>query len=167
MTESADLPPRGVSRRDAPHEPAAPQVTDAIVSVEEQFRLLYTRAKAGMRDRAARVHPDLQPLGFTVLSALLHSGPTHIGAIAEELSLDKSIMSRQARQLEQLGLVSRQADPNDRRAAFLAATPDAERRVAAVRLADQGRLHASLADWRLDDLEKLVELLARLNGIRP
>lgn len=137
----------------------------AIASVEEQFTILYTRVRAGMRDRASRVHPELQPLGFTVLATLLRCGPTHAGAMAERLDLDKSMMSRQVRQLEGMGLITRESDPNDRRAAYLVATADAQTRVAAVRRADQKSLHAGLADWQLGDLEKLVELLERLNSL--
>lgn len=137
----------------------------AIASVEEQFTILYTRVRAGMRDRASRVHPELQPLGFIVLNTLVRCGPTHAGVIAERLDLDKGMMSRQVRQLEGMGLIARESDPNDRRAAYLVATVDAHDRVAAVRLADQKSLHAGLADWQLGDLEKLVELLERLNTL--
>lgn len=137
----------------------------AIASVEEQFTILYTRVRAGMRDRASRVHPELQPLGFTVLNTLVRCGPTHASVIAGQLDLDKSMMSRQVRQLEGMGLITRESDPSDRRAAYLVATADAHARVAAVRLADQESLHAGLAGWQLGDLEKLVELLERLNTL--
>jgi DNA-binding MarR family transcriptional regulator len=138
---------------------------EAIAIVEQQFSVMFTRAKASMRDRATRVHPQLQPLAYTILSTLVRSGPTHASALAEQLSLDKSIISRQANWLERLGLLERRPDPHDRRATFLAATPAALERVAEVRLADQAILYDSLRDWAVDDLDKLAELLAKVNAL--
>lgn len=137
----------------------------AIATVEQEFAVMFTRVKSAMRDRAARVDPGLQVLGYTILTALVRLGPMHASDLADALSLDKSIISRHAKLLEALDFLERQPDPDDHRAAYLAATPTAIERVTEVRLADQAMLYESLRDWELRDLDKLAELLGRLNEL--
>ncbi len=150
---------------DVAARPAAPaaEVDQAIASVEEQFTILFNRVSAGMRDRAARVHPDLQPVGFKLLSTLVRTGPVHAGALAGMLATDKSVVSRQVRILEDLGLIERKVDPSDRRASFLVATPPAIEKVNEARAADQAHLYRSLRQWGAHDVGRLADLLARLN----
>lgn len=145
---------------------ADPATADAaIASVEEQFGIMFAGVKARMRDRARQVHPGLQPVGYTILTTLTRSGPTHAGALAEMLDTDKSSISRQARALEELGLLEREADPTDGRATFLKASADAVRRVTQVRAEHQALLYEGLRGWEVSDLEQLSELLARINTL--
>lgn len=148
--------------------PASANPADAaIAAVEEQFTILFNRVSAGMRERSARVHPDLQPVGFKLLNTLVRTGPVHAGALAGELATDKSVVSRQVRILEELGFVERRTDPADRRASFLVATPAAIERVNEARAADQAQLYRSLRQWGADDVGRLADLLARLNESSP
>jgi DNA-binding MarR family transcriptional regulator len=142
-------------------------VDDAIASVEDEFATMFIGVKRNMRRRATRVHECLQPLGYGILNTLSRLGPTHAGRLAELLEVDKSILSRQAKMLEDLGLLAREQDPEDRRATFFVITPEAEARMTHVRETDQRVLHEGLRDWSLDDLSKLAELLAKLNAMRP
>ncbi|MEO6827127.1 MAG: MarR family transcriptional regulator [Microbacteriaceae bacterium] len=142
-----------------------PAADQAIASVEEQFAIMFTRVKANMRKRAIRVHPELQTGGYVLLNTLVHSGRAHAGALAEILDMDKSAISRQVRLLSQLGLIQREADPADGRATYLAATPAAIQKVTEVRLADQSHLHSRLRDWEIADLQKLSELLVKINDV--
>lgn len=135
----------------------------AIAAVEEQFTILFNRVSAGMRERSAQVHPDLQPVGYRLLSALVRTGPVRASALAELLSTDKSVVSRQLRILDQLGFVERRTDPADGRASVLVATPAAIQRVNDVRAADQAQLYRSLRQWGTEDVARLAELMARLN----
>ncbi len=146
-----------------PDAVAAAVADEAIGAVEEQFTILFNRVSAGMRERSARVHPELQPVGFKLLGTLVRTGPTHAGALAGMLQTDKSVVSRQVRALERLGLVERRTDPDDRRASFLVATPAAIERVNEVRASDQAQLYRSLRQWDPADLVRLAELLSRLN----
>jgi DNA-binding MarR family transcriptional regulator len=139
-------------------------VDQAIAGVEEQFSVLFNRIHTVMRDRTLGVHPDLQPVGFKMLNAIVRSGPTHAGALAERLLTDKSVISRQANILESLGFIERRTDPSDRRASFLVATPAAAEKINEVRASDQALLYTNLRDWESDDVERLAELLARLNS---
>lgn len=137
----------------------------AITAVEQQFAVMFTRVRSSQRDRAARVHPDLQPLAYTMIRQLVRQGPTRAGVLAEQLALDKSIVSRQAAMLEEIGFIERGQDDLDRRAWLLSPTPVAIERVNEVMSTDQARLHESLRDWEVRDVEKLAELLSRLNEL--
>lgn len=146
----------------APHDTAKDA---AIASVEDQFSTLFRRLKAGMRDRAERIHPEMPVAGFLILSLLERKGPTHAGRLAELLSMDKSIVSRQARWLEEVGLLRRESDPADRRATFFALTDDAALRVASVRSGERTALYEQLRSWKTNDLDRLAELLGLLNEV--
>ena len=137
----------------------------AIAAVEEQLTILFNRVTAGMRERVARVHPELQPVGYKLLYTLVRTGPVHAGALAEMLQTDKSVVSRQARILEDLGFVERRSDPDDRRASFLVATPAAVTKVDAARAADQEQLYRSLRQWGEADVRSLAGLLERINEV--
>ncbi|MGH1526978.1 MarR family winged helix-turn-helix transcriptional regulator [Leifsonia sp. L25] len=75
------------------------------------------------------------------------------------------MISRQLRFLEEAGFVERQTDPTDRRASFIAATPEAIEKVNEVRAADQANLYRSLRRWDQDDVQRLAQLLERLNEV--
>ena len=141
---------------------AAPASEAAIAAVEDEFGRLFHRIRANWKRYAARVHPDLQPMGYKVLSMIVARGPVKAGELVDELHTDKSVLSRQVRQLESLGLVESHVDDRDARARLLVATPTAVERVRAVRAENQAELRARLASWRPDEVATLAELLSRL-----
>lgn len=136
----------------------------AIAALEQQLGLLFATARTLMRDRAIAVHPELSPGAFNVLAMLARSGPQHAGSLAAALYVDKSVISRIVRQLIDLGLAERRADPTDGRAYFIAATPEAVRKVDAIRDEHRAALHRFLAGWDEADIDQLAALLAKLNG---
>jgi len=135
---------------------------EAIAAVEEEFGRLFHRVRANWKQYAARVHPTLQPMGYKVLSMIVARGPVKAGELIDDLHTDKSVLSRQVRQLESLGLVESRIDERDARARLLVATPAAIERVVAVRAENQAELRARLATWRPDEVATFAELLARL-----
>jgi DNA-binding MarR family transcriptional regulator len=141
-----------------PH--AAP--TAAIAALEQQLSQLFATAKTLVRDRAEAVHPELSPGSYTVLAALVRSGPQHAGSLAATLYMDKSVISRIVRQLADLDLAERRPDPDDGRAFYIAATPAAVRKVGAIRDDYRRSLYRFLAGWDPDDIAQLTALLARL-----
>lgn len=141
-----------------------PADDDAINRVEEQFRLLFVRVRAVWKEAAAAVHPDLQPVGYKILSAIVHRGRMHAGAIADALEIDKSVVSRQVKHLETLGLAQIVADPDDRRARFIEATPAAVESVGQRGSRMHRRLHEQLHAWPAEDVAQLARLLQRLTS---
>jgi DNA-binding MarR family transcriptional regulator len=143
-----------------------PHVADeAIASVEQQFSTLFGRARSMLKDRAARVNPGLPALAYSLLATLVRNGGMRAGELADLVGVDKSIISRQANLLEELGLVYREPDTGDGRAIRLTATPAAIERMSEQRLREQAVLYENLRDWDIRDLEKLAELLERLNTL--
>lgn len=136
----------------------------AVARVEHELAGLFARIRVSWREAAVTVHPDLQPLGYQVLTSIATGKATSAGAIIERLQTDKSAVSRQVRQLEELGLVESVRDPDDRRARVLVATDLAQERVAAARARYEARLGERLRAWSADDLDHFADLLAALGG---
>lgn len=70
-----------------------------------------------------------RPLGgseFGILEVLLHKGPLPINAIGEKVLLTSGSMTAAVDRLVALGLVSRKADPTDRRVRHVALTTEGE-----------------------------------------
>ena len=160
MTENGELPPVAEPGDTAP----SAAVAEALAEVEEQMMELAAYVRGALRDAALRIDPALQPFGLKILRTLRRCGPTHASALAELLEVDRSVISRQARLLEDLGLLELAADPADGRARFLAATPLAMQKMAAVPGGDKSLLHGRLAAWPEADLQQFALLLKRLNA---
>jgi len=142
--------------------PAVDAVDQAVARVEQELGRLFARIRIGWREAAITVHPDLQPLGYQVLTSIASGKATSAGAIIEPLQTDKSAVSRQVRQLEELGLVESIPDPDDRRARRLVATDLARERIAIARARYEGRIGERLREWSAADLDHFVSLLGAL-----
>ncbi len=136
----------------------------AIGDVEHEFSLMFNRVRGIMRERAEQIHPDLQPLGYKVLSALVRGGRMHAGTVGDLLMTDKSTISRTVKQLEDLDLVVREADPDDGRATYLAASAIGVERVTRVRADNEDQWRSRLGEWDLPDIQRLAELLSKVNA---
>jgi DNA-binding MarR family transcriptional regulator len=135
-----------------------------IASVEEQLRLLFVRVRAVWKEAAAAVHPELQPVGYKILSVVVRRGPMHAGALAELLEMDKSVVSRTVKHLESLGLAESVVDPDDGRARFVVATPEAIASIDEKGSRMHQQLYSQLRQWPGHDVEELARLLARLTS---
>ncbi len=149
---------------DAAIDGSEPERDAAVIRVEHELSRLFARIRIGWREAAATVHPDLQPLGYQVLTSIASGKATSASAIIERLQTDKSAVSRQVRQLEQLGLVESIRDPEDRRARVLVATPLAQEKVAQARAKYEGRIGERLKRWSAEDLDHFADLLDGLAG---
>lgn len=136
----------------------------AIAEVEEQMSVLAGHIHTSTRDSALSIDPALQPFGLKLLRTLARCGPTHASALAESLAVDKSVISRQARLLEELGLIELQTDPDDGRARFLEITATAVEKIAEVRADKKALVDRRLSAWSIADLRQFAALLARLNN---
>jgi DNA-binding MarR family transcriptional regulator len=138
-------------------------VEEAIGSVEEQMGELAGHIRTSIRDTALRIDPALAPFGLKMLRVLARCGPTHASVAADLLFVDRSVVSRQARQLQELGLIELQTDPTDGRARFLALTPDAVEKLQAARATGSLLSHSRLSTWTTEDLHRFAGYIARLN----
>ena len=104
---------------------------------------------------------SLSDTNLGVLRLVQRQGPVAVSEVARRLEVDLSNASRQLRVLEDQGLVTRAADPDDRRVARVAVT------VAGKRVLDRARAIAlndyavALDDWSARDRAQLATLLDR------
>ncbi|MFF2370833.1 MarR family winged helix-turn-helix transcriptional regulator [Agromyces sp. NPDC058110] len=141
----------------------APRAADeAIADVEQQMSVLFSRARTIWKEAAQQVHPDLQPAAYKLLSTIVRLGTTNAHVLAEMFEMDKSVVSRQLRMLEEFGLVETRPDERDGRVRVLAATPDAIERVDRVRSGNQQRLRDVLIEYPESELRNFAELIRRI-----
>ena len=136
----------------------------AILEVEEQMSVLVRHVRASMQQAATAIDPALPPFGLKVLRQLARCGPTHASVVAEQLGVDRSVISRQARQLEDLGLIRMHADATDGRARFLSLTPVAVERMDMVGASGKSLITDALSGWSAEDLRQFAAYIARLNS---
>jgi DNA-binding MarR family transcriptional regulator len=140
-------------------------VAAGIAEVEEQMTALAARIRATTREAAARIHPELPPIGYKMLRVIRRCGAAHASAVADQLGVDRSVVSRQLRQLQELGLVEVGADAQDGRVRVLALTPAGRAGIEADDAQGGSRLIRGLGEWTRDDLDAFAGYLARLNAV--
>jgi len=83
------------------------------------------RETLGRLVRRLRAEPGLPPVAqLTVLGRLDREGPASTSDLAAAERMRPQSMAQTVRELEAAGLVSRRADPEDRRRMFVDLTPD-------------------------------------------
>lgn len=149
----------------APHPDADGDdaIAAGIAEVEEQMTALAGRIRATTREAAAAIHPELPPIGYKMLRVIRRCGSAHASAVADQLGVDRSVVSRQLRQLQDLGLVEVGADAQDGRVRVLALTPAGRAGIDADD-AQGSRLIRGLGTWDRTDLDAFAGFLARLNA---
>lgn len=134
----------------------------AIVGVEVSMGALSRRFQLALKNAATAIDPSLPPAGFQLLRLIERCGSVQAGVAAERLVVDRSVVSRHIRQLEDLGLVESRTDPSDGRARFLVLTDEGARRMRAVNPSGRTITHSLLEDWGDDELERFAAQLVRL-----
>ncbi|HYP73269.1 MAG TPA: MarR family transcriptional regulator, partial [Microbacterium sp.] len=133
-----------------------------------EFGELINRMRRLLTENAGRVSPGMLPGAYKVFTTIVRRGRVSQSALADVLIVDKGQLSRTVRELEQLGLIQRQPDPEDGRASILSPTPLGLERLAAARAPQEDTLVNALADWPVDDIHNLTRLLHALRaGVAP
>jgi len=173
QTRSADA---DRPRRTAPDpEQANPGLTPQ--DPDQTARLRAVIGKLGRRLRPTVAGSSLTPTQTSVLFTIVRMGPLGLSEVAEIESVNPTMLSRITAQLCDAGLISRETDPGDRRAAFVQATKAGRRmreRIHRERTAALGA-HVKTLDkqqqealWAaLPVLEELVERLPGPRGQQP
>ncbi len=100
--------------------------------------------------------------GYWVLAKLASLAPIRLSDLAIALELDPSTVSRHIKALWHAGLVGRESDPDDGRAALLTPTDAGRQALEASRALRLQALADSMGGWPEADRTLLVELLERL-----
>ena len=122
-----------------------------LMSASEDLVIALYRLGLVQRSIARHALAELGSQGFTALAVIQRQGPVRVSEVAEQLSVDLSVASRQVAALVLAGYVEREPDPDDRRASRL--RPTAAWHARAHRLApadgrDRGRRAGGLVGGR-------------------
>lgn len=134
-----------------------------ILELEQQVGVLIRRVRRVIGERAALVHPDLQPSGYLMLTYAAANGPLRASEMCAVFHIDKGAISRQVAQLEDLGFVQRSPDPDDGRATLVSVSSDGLTRLDEIAAARRERLDQHLEDWTDADLARFTGMLGRYN----
>ncbi|WCO65147.1 MarR family transcriptional regulator [Iamia majanohamensis] len=136
---------------------------DAIATIEGALITLVRRANdpRGNREMHRTAGADIERAGAVMLARVEEHEPARLSVLADAAGVEVSTASRQVARLVEEGYVSREPDPDDRRASAHRLTPagrDLRRRLAAARRA---WLEGVLADFDADDVATFAHLLGR------
>ncbi|NEB81219.1 winged helix-turn-helix transcriptional regulator [Streptomyces sp. SID14478] len=131
----------------------------AVETIQRELTSFARRARA----TAARMHPELSLVSFTLLSHLDERGGCRATDLAAHYALDKSTVSRQVSALERAGLVMRRVDPDDHRVQVLLPTAAGAEILAQVTESRRQIFGERLADWSAADLNRFADYLLRYN----
>jgi len=134
----------------------------AVQELEDAFAELVTALRRIYAESAERVAPGLLPASYKLLSTVSRTGPVTLSALADRLTADKGMISRNISELVALGLVERTTDPQDRRARLIAVTAFGRERLAIARGPHEDRLNRVLAEWPASTIHQLTALLRAL-----
>ncbi|WP_234434749.1 MULTISPECIES: MarR family winged helix-turn-helix transcriptional regulator [Streptomyces] len=138
---------------------------EALVAVEREVALMFRRGRARVAELSRRVHPGLEGMAYSMLGYIEQAGRVRVTDVGVHFAVGKATVSRQIRALEELGLVARETDPLDRRAALVSLTEDGRRRYLAARDVRMGRVREMIGDWSPEDVVRFGELLRRFNDV--
>jgi len=141
--------------------------SSSIDALESVLAALGPVIKGRMLSVASTIHPDLRPAGWSVLRPVIfaHREGRRVLTVSEivaQTQMDKSVVSRQLRDLREWGLVTLARSEGDARVFEVTATPEALARFSAMKRASRAQYRAVFGEWDKADVEKLTELLGRL-----
>jgi DNA-binding MarR family transcriptional regulator len=91
-------------------------------TILDQANLLYLALARTGRSLRTTSETPIGPGAFSTLWTIIASGPTRLGDLAQVEGVTRPTMTRIIDALEQRGYVTRQPDPDDRRAQLVVAT---------------------------------------------
>ncbi len=87
-----------------------------------QVRVVFGRLNRALRPTEAGLAAGLTPTRAIVLLSTDRHGPVRLAEVAEREGLNPTLLSRTVASLADAGLITRSADPGDRRSAWLEVT---------------------------------------------
>ncbi|MEU7430600.1 MarR family winged helix-turn-helix transcriptional regulator [Streptomyces sioyaensis] len=133
---------------------------DSVETIQQEMTAFARRARAS----AARMHPELSLVSYTLLAHLDDQQGCRATDLAAHYLLDKSTVSRQIAALENLDFVERRVDPDDHRVQVLHPTEKGAQVLANVTASRRQAFRERLADWNEDDLDRFATYLQRYNA---
>lgn len=135
---------------------------ELLAGFQGDLARLFARARVLWKESAAGIHPELQPAGYRLLSFIERCGGTSAHELSAHFEMDKSVISRQVRMLEELGLLVSRPDEHDGRLRVLTATPTAAAVLAELRRGHADRVRGALAGLTAAELRIASTVFRRL-----
>jgi len=144
---------------------ASPEVDSALADLQTHLNLIFARTRTLWKESAARIDPELQVGGYKLLTFIDRAGTASAHELADRFEMDKSVISRQVRMLEELGLLESRPDERDGRLRVLTPTAQACSALAALRRDHSIRLREVVEELTPDEIaaaSKVFRLLAEV-----
>ena len=151
-------------RTGASSVPSAASPVSQLRRIEREVTVLLHRVRRTSLENAHHIHPELQPAGYSVLLVVADREPVRASDVVEQLGVDKGAVSRSVAQLEQLGLVRRSCDPDDRRAQTLVVTDEGRERLDGLTARRRADVAGRLSAWTDAELAAFADQLGRYNA---
>lgn len=159
--DSAPAASPGDAGSPSPGDAAKDEQVSAIIA---EFSEIFAFARSRWASYASELHADLKGAGMMVLQLVLRKGPVTATGISQMLDMDKALVSRQIAKLRDLGFVSAEPAPEDRRVVLLTASPQAHELMDHLRQRWAHAYHERFTDWSIDELSHLRDGLHRFNA---
>jgi DNA-binding MarR family transcriptional regulator len=141
----------------------APSGDDPAYGVVEPLAALVRWARIRCYEEiAARSNEKLDRSAMNILGTLKLQGPKRTSDLADILGLDRSTVSRQVSAAIELGLVVRDEDEHDARAAFISLSDQGRAKQQKIAHAWQGIAMDLVSDWDYAEQQEIARLLAKL-----
>lgn len=128
--------------------------------IQRELTAFARRARAA----AARLHPELPLVSYTLLAHIVDQQGCRATDLAAHYLLDKSTVSRQVAGLEKLGLMERRPDPADQRVQVLHPTEAGAAVLSSTQASRLAAYQERLKDWSAEDLSQFAAYLLRYNA---
>lgn len=132
-------------------------------ALEHQLVQLMVNNAHAKRNLAAKFGDQLPPAALPVLSLVMNNDQIAQSELCSQLMIDKASLSRLVTRMEEVGLLVRSLDPEDRRVSRLSATDAARDRWRSLMGEHRSRWRSRVNEWPREDVDRLVGLLDRLN----
>jgi DNA-binding MarR family transcriptional regulator len=127
--------------------------------IDELFRLGRSM-RGALADNDA---PELLPGSAAILLTLAMLGEVRQNALADEMFITQSALSRQVGELVSRGYIDRSTDPDDGRASLVRVSEAGQELLRSMRLRRAERLQHALADWTEPDAAAAFDMVAKLS----
>lgn len=143
--------------------PSAPPLPD--IDTATRLRVTIGRLSRRLRGTTAGAEAGLTPTRTSVLLSVDRHGPIRIAELAEQESLNPTMLSRAISKLVDDGALERVCDDRDRRAAWVNVTAAGHRLAERMRRERTDALNRALAGLDADDRHTLEGALPALEGL--
>lgn len=136
-----------------------PSACPSVEALEYEIAFLVRRLEAARR----KFHFGLERAHYLLLILLERNDRQSVGALAEQVNLDASTVTRQVAAMKHEGLVDKHDNPDDRRGGFVTITEAGRDAAAEVRGRRLSRIETGFKDWTEDERLEFARLTARYN----